>query len=166
MIEAVVRKNPETADVARFRRLVRVGSAAPHGYTALLGERRVDLDTHTLLEKVASGLPYRSLEHFRRNIDLPMHRLAEVVQIRPRTLSRRKEAGRLEPDESDRLLRASRVFGKALELFETDAEAARGWLGRPAPGLGGAVPLDLMSTEVGAREVEDLIERLERGVFT
>jgi putative toxin-antitoxin system antitoxin component (TIGR02293 family) len=95
-----------------------------------------------------------------------MSRLAEVVDIRPRTLSRRKEEGRLEPDESDRLLRASRVFGRALELFEADAAEARAWLARPQRALGGAVPLDLLRTELGAREVEDLIGRLEQGVFS
>jgi len=161
-----LRAKTETADIDRYRRLVREGTAEPHGYTALLGERRADLDTPTLVAMVESGLPYRSLERFRRNLDLPMPRLAEVVRIRPRTLSRRKRSGRLEADESDRLLRASRVFGRSLALFETDAEAARAWLRRPAPALGGAVPLDLLGTEVGARDVETLIERLEHGVFT
>ena len=70
-----------------------------------------------------------------------------------------------EPDESDRLLRASRVFGRALELFEGDPEAARRWLGLPQPALGGATPLAFARTEAGAREVEDLVGRLEHGVF-
>lgn len=153
---------PETADVARFRELA--GAGGPHRYAALLGERR-GLDTRSLLAKVEAGLPYRAVEHLQKNLDLPIARLAQVVDIRPRTLSRRKEEGRLAPDESDRLLRASRVFGKALELFEDDTEAARRWLGQPQRALGGAVPLDLLRSELGAREVEDLIGRLEHGVF-
>jgi putative toxin-antitoxin system antitoxin component (TIGR02293 family) len=152
----------DTRDLARFRD-ERQGRGS-HPYATLLGERGA-FDTLSLLAKVQAGLPYRAIEHLQRNLDLPMNRLAEVVDIRPRTLSRRKEEGRLEPDESDRLLRASRVFGRTLELFEADAATARAWLGRPQRALGGAVPLDLLRTELGAREVEDLIGRLEHGVF-
>lgn len=151
----------ETPDLARFRES---GGGGPHRYAVLLGERGA-FDTATLLARVQAGLPYRAMEHLRRNLDLPMSRLAELVDIRPRTLSRRKEEGRLEPDESDRLLRASRVFGRALELFEGDAVEARAWLERPQRALGSAVPLDLLRTELGAREVENLIGRLEHGVF-
>lgn len=157
------RKHPETPDLARFREAGSGGG--PHRYAALLGERG-SFDTATLLSRVEAGLPYRAIEHLRRNLDLPMSRLAELVDIRPRTLSRRREEGRLGPDESDRLLRASRVFGRALELFEGDAVGARSWLERPQRALGGAVPLDLLRTELGAREVEDLIGRLEHGVFS
>lgn len=151
---------PETRDLAAFRQ---TRAAKPHRYTTLLGERA--LDTSALVAKVEAGLPFRAFLHLQRNLNLPMSRLAEIVNIRPRTLSRRKEEGRLEPDESDRLLRASRVFGRALELFESDAAGARAWLARPQRALGGAVPLDLLRTEVGAREVEELIDRLEHGVF-
>ena len=36
----------------------------------------------------------------------------------------------------------------------------------PQRALGGAIPLDIAKTEVGAREVEQIIGRLEQGVFT
>ena len=53
----------------------------------------------------------------------------------------------------------------AVALFEGDIAAARKWLQMPQRGLGGETPLDFASTEVGAREVENLIGRLEHGVF-
>ena len=64
------------------------------------------------------------------------------------------------------LLRASRVFGRALELFEGDDAAARRWLSSPQRALGGSKPLSLAGTEVGTGLVEDLIGRLEHGVFS
>ena len=73
-------------------------------------------------------------------------------------------AGRLQPEESDRLLRASRVFGRALELFEGDPEAARRWLDTPQAAIGGARPFDTIRTDIGAREVEFVIDRLEQGL--
>ena len=60
----------------------------------------------------------------------------------------------------------SRVFGKALELFEGDFAGARQWLASPQPGLRGERPILLANTDVGAREVEALIARLEHGVLT
>jgi putative toxin-antitoxin system antitoxin component (TIGR02293 family) len=49
-------------------------------------------------------------------------------------------------------------------LFEGDANAARQWLTAPQPALGGSTPGDYAATELGAREVENLIGRLEHGI--
>ena len=88
------------------------------------------------------------------------------VNIPRRTLTRRKREGVFAPDESDRLLRAARVFGRTLELFDGDRDRALDWLTTPQPGLGGAIPLQMARTDVGAREVERLVGRLEQGVFS
>jgi hypothetical protein len=47
-----------------------------------------------------------------------------------------------------------------------DPEAARQWLRTPKGALGDATPLAFAATDVGAREVEDLIGRAEHGVFS
>ncbi|HEX9669674.1 MAG TPA: antitoxin Xre/MbcA/ParS toxin-binding domain-containing protein [Thermoanaerobaculia bacterium] len=154
----------ETSDLLAFRRFLAQGKPGPHAYVVLLG--RKTFGTRALLKSVEEGLPFSAFEHLLRNTALPVAELTELVQIRPRTLSRRKEQGRFEPDESDRLLRASRLFAQALELFEGDLDAARGWLAEAQPALGGAVPLAVARTEAGAREVEQLIGRLEHGVFS
>jgi putative toxin-antitoxin system antitoxin component (TIGR02293 family) len=62
------------------------------------------------------------------------------------------------------LLRVSRLLDRAVALFENDEVAARRWLTRPNRGLGGRTPLEFSRTEVGAREVEVLIGRLEYGL--
>jgi putative toxin-antitoxin system antitoxin component (TIGR02293 family) len=124
------------------------------------------LETGKLLEKVEAGFPYSTFERLQRNFDLQTEELAKLVQIPLRTLSRRRESGALTAEESDRLLRVSRVFGKTLALFEGDVEAARSWLSAPARALANRTPLEVAVTGVGAREVEDLIGRLEHGVFS
>lgn len=122
--------------------------------------------TLELLEKVERGFSYATFVRLQRAIDVPAQDLADFVQIPARTLLRRKETGRLRSDESDRVLRVSRLLERAIELFEGDAEAARNWLASPAKALGGHTPLDFARTEAGAREVESLIGRLEHGVDT
>jgi putative toxin-antitoxin system antitoxin component (TIGR02293 family) len=123
-------------------------------------------DPAEIIRRVEEGFSFQALERFQRNTRIPTDDLAEVVAIKLRTLHRRKKEGRLEPEESDRLLRVAGVFAKALELFEGDAEAARRWLYTPAKALGGERPIAFARTDLGTREVEALIDRLEQGVLT
>jgi putative toxin-antitoxin system antitoxin component (TIGR02293 family) len=119
-----------------------------------------------IIRRVEEGFSFHALERFQKNTQIPTDDLAEVVAIKRRTLHRRKKEGRLEPDESDRLLRVSTVFAKALELFEGDAEAAKRWFYTPARALGGKRPIAFARTDLGTREIEALIDRLEHGVLT
>lgn len=152
------------ADVERYWRLTRQKDPSPNRYVALLGMKA--LATEDLLKKVQDGFIFKVFEHLTKNIALSPRALAYVVQIPPRTLDRRRERGRLEPAESDRILRVSRVFAAAIGLFEGDAVAARRWVFQKQKALGDKKPLDLLGTELGAREVEALIGRLEHGVFS
>lgn len=132
-------------------------------YLALLLGLEVS-ETPELLKLIKEGLGYSSWENFIRNTDLSKEEVARLVQISSRTLSRRKEEGRLHPDESDRLIRAARIFALTSQLFDGDADSARRWLTMAQPALGGSTPLEYSSTEVGTREVEALIGRLEHGI--
>jgi putative toxin-antitoxin system antitoxin component (TIGR02293 family) len=152
------------ADVRRYWRLTREGHAGANRHVTLLGMKSVE--TAELLERVRRGFIFTAFERLGKNIDLAPRELAFIMQIPLRTLDRRKERGRLEPAESDRLLRVSRVFAAAIELFEGDADAARRWVSRKQNALGNRKPLDLLRTELGAREVEAFIGRLEHGVFS
>jgi putative toxin-antitoxin system antitoxin component (TIGR02293 family) len=153
-----------TSDLVRFHQRLRRGRPGPYAYAILIG---LDVsEVATLLRAIERGISYRAFERFRRNTSLPLDRLIDLVQIPRRTLTRRKADGRLLPDESDRLLRTARLFGRALQLFEGDRTSAVDWLTREQPALGGNVPLDLARSEVGVNEVERLIGRLEHGVFS
>ncbi|HEY3137931.1 MAG TPA: antitoxin Xre/MbcA/ParS toxin-binding domain-containing protein [Blastocatellia bacterium] len=133
-------------------------------YKKLLGLRTEN--NLAVVEHVKRGLQFNSVERLREQMDLSSKDMAELLQIKFRTFLRRKKEGRLRPDESDRLIRASRLFARAVDLFDGNAEAAKAWLLRAQRALGGAVPLEMARTELGAREVERVIGRLEHGVFT
>jgi len=151
-----------SGDVAEFWSHVRSGHREGHFYVALFGLRKYD-PLHVVAQ-IQRGLAYTAFERFQRNTELSFAALAQLVAIPERTLARRKEAGRLETNESDRLVRVSRVFGRAIELFEGNADDARGWLTTPRPALSGRTPLDFAMTDVGAIEVENLIGRIEHGL--
>jgi putative toxin-antitoxin system antitoxin component (TIGR02293 family) len=121
--------------------------------------------TDDFVRLVKRGLSFKALISLSAVSGLAVATLASVLGIPERTLARRKAAGRLAPDESERLLRISSLFEKAVELFEGDVASAVSWLTSPKKALGNQTPLEYSRTEVGAREVEDLIGRLEHGVF-
>ena len=65
-----------------------------------------------------------------------------------------------------RKLWARQRHGDHCTLFEGDNAAALRWLTAPRKALEGKTPLAYARTELGAREVEDLIGRLEHGVIS
>jgi putative toxin-antitoxin system antitoxin component (TIGR02293 family) len=123
-------------------------------------------DSLEIVRLVQAGFPFSRLARFQKASALTWEKLARFTAIPLRTLTRRQIQGKLQPDESDRVWRASAIFDMAVNLFEGDIAAARQWLLSPQAGLGGQAPLDFAATEVGAREVENVIGRLENGVFT
>src|SRR5258705_10149737 len=113
----------ESADVAAFRGGLRAKRAGENAHLLLLGLRVVD--TPALLERIQAGLAYGALERFQRSIALTLEQLAGLIQVNPRTLARRRSEGKLAADESDRLVRASPLFGNAPALFQGEAHAGR-----------------------------------------
>jgi len=136
---------------------------AGRAYTMILGLSNAR--TPEIIDTVRKGLPFGAFERFVANTSMTPADAALLVSIPVRTLTRRKQEGRLHPDESDRLLRASRILWRAIDLFEGDRNEAKQWLGRPQHALEGATPFEIASTEVGALAVERLIDQLEQGIF-
>lgn len=118
-----------------------------------------------LIQSLRSGLPFAELDDLQQNLGMPMEKLVPLLGISKATLHRRKAVGRLDPAESDRVVRLARLLGQAASVMES-VEDGRRWLHSPQLGLGGAVPLEFAETEVGAREVENLLGRIEHGVYS
>lgn len=141
------------------------GAGAVQQQLTAVGERGFRGGTPSLVAVVMRGLPFGELETLQRQLDLPLDRLAGHLGLARATLHRRKQAGQLTPDESDKVLRFARLLGQAMKIFG-GIEDAREWLRSPQYGLGGAIPLEFAGTEVGAREVESLLGRIDHGVYS
>ncbi len=118
------------------------------------------------ISKLRAGLPYSTLERLRDRLGLSIEDLAKLSRISDRTLARRKREGRLDMEESERVFRLATVFESAVGLFEGDQAAANRWLKTPRAAFAGHTALDFSQTDLGAREVQDLIERIEYGVVS
>src|SRR5919201_2141381 len=101
-----------------------------------------------LIRQIQKGLRFTELETLQHSLDMPFEQLAAKLAISRSTLQRRKASGRLSPEESNKVVRFSRLLRQAADLFG-NVEKARAWLKHPQYGLGAAVPLDFAETEVG-----------------
>lgn len=131
--------------------------------------------------KVREGRSFNIVEKVRAGFSMAAgKRLASHLGVEPKvlfihylgmsrsTMIRREKQPkpRLNPDESDKLVRYAFLLSQATRLMEGYEEAAQEWLDAPSPALGGETPLECATTEVGARRVEDLITSLEYGMFS
>jgi putative toxin-antitoxin system antitoxin component (TIGR02293 family) len=118
-----------------------------------------------LRERIKKGLPYRSLESVRERLQLSVPEAVSMLHMPARTLARRKQTRKLDADESDRLYRIARVAAQAFAVFGAEDKAST-WLRRPNRALSGELPIDLLDTDVGARQIEDILGRIEHGVVS
>ena len=115
------------------------------------------------LKHIEQGIPAvqaRELE------DLGLTRDDIRMIIPDRTLDRRISARQnLTLDEADGISRLLRVVAAARRLFENNDRAAH-WLRSSNPALDGAIPIRLARTDVGGRAVEQVLGRLEYGIYS
>lgn len=118
-----------------------------------------------LIATIQQGLPVSNFQGLAKAMGIPIDSLCDVTGVTLRTLRRRKQHGRLTAQESDRVYRVANVFNCAITVFG-GAAPARTWIREPLVALSGRTPLEYCGTEIGAREVEDILGRIQHGDFS
>jgi len=118
-----------------------------------------------LIMAVSAGLPARLARELARCLELSLDDIAGLLRMNPRTLQRRMGEGSLDLNESERLWQLSRLFHRAEEVLESRAGALH-WLKNPIAALGWATPMAYARTSVGLRELENILGRIEHGVYS
>jgi putative toxin-antitoxin system antitoxin component (TIGR02293 family) len=111
---------------------------------------------------VRRGIPTEFVQAVIDSGRLTASELDQIVLPR-KTLAHRRKLGMLTPEQSDRLMRVTRLVATAEETFGSQSKAAS-WLRRPTTALAGERPLDLMDTDEGGREVHALLGRISHGI--
>lgn len=122
------------------------------------------LDVH---QWVAHGIPSASIAHLAQAIEpLPARALSEALGVSVRTLHRKKggQGDTLSVAQGGRTFKFAEVVAKAT-LALGSREAAVRWLTSPALGLDQQKPIDLLATPAGTQLVEELLDRIEYGVY-
>jgi len=116
-----------------------------------------------LSKKITAGLSVRALLRVKDALNLSDVEFGDLLGVSAKTISRLRDKRRMTAAVGDRLYRLARIYRFASHVLE-DTDNARNWLQTPQPGLGNVRPVELLKTEAGAREVEDLLGRIEYGV--
>jgi putative toxin-antitoxin system antitoxin component (TIGR02293 family) len=128
----------------------------------ILGLKSTIRSVADIADAVESGLPKQSLERVveRAGIEGPA-RVKLMQRVVPAATFKRRQ--RLKLVESEKTERLARVIALAELLWDDDAEARR-FLATPHPELGRRKPIEAGLTELGARQVEDLVMRALYGL--
>jgi putative toxin-antitoxin system antitoxin component (TIGR02293 family) len=119
-----------------------------------------------LAELVRKGLPASAVTALAERLDVGSIALSQKLGIPQRTLARRlNQQSRLTAAESDRTVRLARVYATAIEMIGDEQKAVQ-WLLAPNRALGGERPLDRLDTDLGTRDVEDILGRIAYGVYS
>lgn len=123
----------------------------------------IEMSTAQAVGAIRSGLPVGDFDRVAKILSLTTDVLATKLGISPRTVrDQRKKVGRLSMENSEKLVRIARIQRLARTLFTTDVAVSQ-WLSSPAPALDGLLPLDLLDTDTGAREVEATLHGIAHG---
>jgi len=114
---------------------------------------------------VRAGLPYKSFTALSAAFNVDPREMTAIVHLPLRTLARRKTENHFRADESDRLLRVARVAALAEDVLGSREKASR-WLRSPIRALNNEPPLRQLDTDLGAREVENILLRTAHGVYS
>jgi putative toxin-antitoxin system antitoxin component (TIGR02293 family) len=129
------------------------------GESTLRRRVRTDVDLHAAIR---AGFPPPVVQKVMRAGQFTLKELARSLDVSPRSLQRRRYTGRLASHESERLYRLARIMMLA-RRYIGDADTASKWLKELNRALGGAIPLELVDTELGSRSVERVLGRIAYG---
>jgi putative toxin-antitoxin system antitoxin component (TIGR02293 family) len=114
---------------------------------------------------VMEGFTVVQAERVRGAYGIPQKDFFRLVGVTERTASRKlRSTRRLSVASSDRVLRLARVIAFATEVFGNDV-GARSWLNKKQKALCGVKPTDMLATEEGTRQVENLLGAIEHGLY-
>ncbi len=137
---------------------------------ALGGQRMLGKKVETSLDFadiIQQGLPSSSVFFLQKQLGLGDKEYSSTLGVSGKWLGRYRKTPRkhLDANISDRLYRIARIFKLAEEVLE-NKDAANHWLHRSQTGLHERIPFELMKTEAGAKEVEELLYRIEYSIYS
>lgn len=131
----------------------------------LLGLKGVVTSEVDLIARLEKGLAVGAVRSLQSRGGLSDEELHQLIAPR-RTLNRREaEHQPLSADEADRAIRIARATARAQKVFSAKPDYAREWLRCSQRVLGGRTPLEVLTSEPGARAVDELLIGIEHGMF-
>ena len=118
-----------------------------------------------LITRSRLGMGYAQVRQVATLLELTIRELSVLLSMNERTMARRLVSGSLNKVESERLLLLEALAAHGLRVFEDQGKFNR-WLRRSLEILDGQSPLQLLDTATGFQVVDQVLGRIEYGVYS
>lgn len=118
-----------------------------------------------LIAQSRSGINHADVRQIATLLELTIRELATLLSMNERTMARRLINGSLNKTESERLLLLKALAAHGLRVFEDQGKFNR-WLRRPLEILEAQSPLQLLDTATGFQVIDQILGRIEYGVYS
>ena len=119
-----------------------------------------------IIEWARQGVNTQRVDQLSQLLGLSLKEMAALLQIAERTLHRFRSEGRLDQQASERLLLLDNLAAHGLQVFDDRADAFANWLRYPLRELQNQTSFQLLTTISGFSLVDDVLTRIEYGVYS
>lgn len=117
------------------------------------------------LRSAIAGIPASAIQAVTDSFAVQTASIARVLGVNERTIRNYKRSNqKLTPQQGEQLLKYKDLLQRGSEVFGSH-DAFDRWLHKPAFGLDGDKPFDLLITSEGMNLVSDEVERIANGEF-
>lgn len=112
-----------------------------------------------------NGVSKQSVESLAGVLGIPMKEMAVLLNLSYKTLARKKKTDVLNNLVSSLSIEIANTIAKGLSVFE-DVDALNRWLHKENKALNNQKPFDLMNTPTGLKLINQILGRIEEGVYS
>ena len=119
-----------------------------------------------LINAGSEGISKSSVDALANYLGISRKSMAEdIFDLSVKTLERKAPADKMDKRTSSHALEIAKVMQHAYEVFE-DEEKLKRWLNKEHRALNGIKPVALFDTMTGLNMVNDILSRIEEGVYS
>lgn len=124
---------------------------------------RSDFD---LIQAGAEGIPKSSIDALAAHLGISRKTMAEdILDLSVKTMERKAPSDKLDKRTSSHAIEIAKVIQHAYAVFE-DSDKVRRWINKENTALNSMKPLQLFDTMTGLVMVNDILGRIEEGVYS
>lgn len=111
------------------------------------------------------GIPKLSVENLAGVLDITIADMAGLLSVSYKTLGRKKRTDILDELSSSMSIEIANTVAKGISVFE-DRDKFNRWLQKENRALKGKKPFELLNTPTGIKLVNQILVRMEEGVYS
>jgi len=112
------------------------------------------------------GITKASLDSLISHLGISKKSFSEnILDASVKTIERKKSTDKLDRRTSSQIIEITKVVEHAFEVFE-DEEKVKSWLNYPNRALNNTKPIDLFYIPTGLKMVNDILGRIEHGIYS